>query len=53
MITVAISFVPLAIWAYLLLGRGWFWLCRERDDTAEMSVTEAAMPPDGGWPRIA
>jgi len=53
MITAAISFVPLAIWAYLLLGRGWFWLCRERDDTAEMSVTEAAVPHDGRWPRIA
>jgi len=38
MIVEAISFVPLAIWLYLLLGRGWFWRCRERDDTAEMSV---------------
>jgi hopene-associated glycosyltransferase HpnB len=34
MITVAISLIPLAIWAYLLFGRGWFWLCGERDDTA-------------------
>jgi hopene-associated glycosyltransferase HpnB len=30
----AISLVPLAIWAYLLFGRGWFWLCGERDDSA-------------------
>jgi hopene-associated glycosyltransferase HpnB len=34
MILVAISLVPLAIWAYLLFGRGWFWLGGERDDTA-------------------
>jgi hopene-associated glycosyltransferase HpnB len=34
MILVAISVVPLAIWAYLLFGRGWFWLCGERDDPA-------------------
>src|SRR3984957_12829509 len=33
MILVAISLIPLAIWAYLLFGRGWFWLCGERDDT--------------------
>jgi hopene-associated glycosyltransferase HpnB len=32
MIVAAVSLVPLAIWAYLLFGRGWFWLCRERDD---------------------
>jgi hopene-associated glycosyltransferase HpnB len=29
----AVSLLPLAIWAYLLFGRGWFWLCRERDDS--------------------
>ena len=34
MIAVAISLLPLAIWAYLLFGRGWFWLCGERDDFA-------------------
>ena len=27
MILAAISLIPLAIWAYLLFGRGWFWLC--------------------------
>ena len=31
---VAASLLPVAIWAYLLFGRGWFWLCRERDDSA-------------------
>jgi hopene-associated glycosyltransferase HpnB len=34
MILVAVSLIPLAIWTYLLFGRGWFWLCRERDDSA-------------------
>jgi hopene-associated glycosyltransferase HpnB len=34
MILAAVSLVPLAIWGYLLFGRGWFWLCRERDDFA-------------------
>ena len=42
---VAVSLLPLAIWAYLLFGRGWFWLCRERDDSA------AANPPDT-WPSV-
>jgi hopene-associated glycosyltransferase HpnB len=27
--------LSLAIWGYLLLGRGGFWLCRERDDRDE------------------
>ncbi len=30
-----IACLPLAIWAYLLLGRGGFWLARERDDRAQ------------------
>jgi len=29
-----VAVIPLAVWAYLLVGRGWFWLCRERDDSA-------------------
>ena len=53
MITAAISFAPLAIWAYLLLGRGWFWCCRERDDTAEMSAIDALMQSGSPWPKIA
>lgn len=27
-----LALVPLAVWLYLLLGRGFFWLARERDD---------------------
>jgi len=34
----------LAIWLYLLSGRGAFWLARERD--------EAISPGQGPWPRI-
>ena len=32
MITAALALLSLAVWAYLLFGRGWFWLCGERDD---------------------
>lgn len=51
MIVTAIAFVPVVIWAYLIFGRGWFWLCRERDDalgaeTAERCPRDApAAPP--------
>ena len=37
-----IAFVPVAIWAYLIFGRGWFWLCRERDDVAFARTSESA-----------
>ena len=44
MIVGAIALLSLGAWTYLLLGRGWFWLCRERDDSA-------AMKPDA-WPSV-
>jgi hopene-associated glycosyltransferase HpnB len=31
--------VSLAVWIYLVFARGWFWLGRERDDTAIMLPT--------------
>ena len=43
----AISLIPLAIWAYLLFGRGWFWLCGERDDSAAANNTRQARAPFG------
>ncbi|HEY1780780.1 MAG TPA: glycosyltransferase [Roseiarcus sp.] len=46
MIVAAVSLLPVAIWAYLLFGRGWFWLCRERDDSA------AAAKPPHAWPSV-
>ncbi len=50
MILVAISLVPLAIWAYLLFGRGWFWLCGERDDSAAAAVLPRNEPD--AWPSV-
>ena len=46
----AISFIPLAIWAYLLFGRGWFWRCGERDDSA--SVANRAPNAPDPWPSV-
>jgi hopene-associated glycosyltransferase HpnB len=42
---VAIGGIALAAWVYLLVGRGFFWLARERDD--------AALPADPAtWPDV-
>ena len=49
MILAAISLIPLAIWAYLLFGRGWFWLCGERDDFA--AANKVRNDPDA-WPSV-
>jgi len=45
----ALALIPLVIWAYLIVGRGWFWLARERDDRNEPK------PPgeDFAWPSVA
>jgi hopene-associated glycosyltransferase HpnB len=50
MIVAAVSLLPLAIWAYLLFGRGWFWLCRERDDCAVATNNVRSEP--GVWPSV-
>jgi hopene-associated glycosyltransferase HpnB len=39
-----VAFIALAIWLYLLAGRGAFWLCTERDDWRP-----ARLPR---WPRV-
>jgi hopene-associated glycosyltransferase HpnB len=52
MIVGAIALLPLVIWVYLLVGRGWFWRCGERDDTAEAIAAEARMPAGAAWPKI-
>jgi hopene-associated glycosyltransferase HpnB len=39
-----IAGLALAIWLYLLVGRGGFWLCRERDN--------AEQPAPPRWPRV-
>lgn len=41
---VSIVFLSLVIWLVLLFGRGWFWLCRERDDMA--------VPAPSQWPSV-
>jgi hopene-associated glycosyltransferase HpnB len=54
MIMAVISLVSLAIWIYLLLGRGWFWRCGETDDAVDASDAEARMHAAPGlWPRVA
>jgi hopene-associated glycosyltransferase HpnB len=40
-----IGLIAFAIWAYLLAGRGGFWLARERDD-------RMALPPPQRWPSV-
>ena len=44
--TLALGAVALLAWAYLLCGRGMFWLARERDD-----VNTPIMPTS--WPAVA
>jgi hopene-associated glycosyltransferase HpnB len=50
MTLVAISLIPLAIWAYLLFGRGRFWQCGDRDDTAGVA-NRSPNAPDA-WPSV-
>ncbi len=52
MIVIAGSLIPLAIWAYLLFGRGWFWLCSERDDSAAATNGVARTQEPDAWPSI-
>jgi hopene-associated glycosyltransferase HpnB len=42
----ALACLPLLIWAYLVLGRGGFWLARERDDRSKPSEPQV-------WPPVA
>jgi hopene-associated glycosyltransferase HpnB len=39
-----VAFIALAIWLYLLAGRGAFWLCTERDDWRPVRLPR--------WPRV-
>jgi hopene-associated glycosyltransferase HpnB len=43
--SVAVGGIALAAWTYLLAGRGFFWLARERDDAA-------LPPPPTDWPDV-
>ena len=42
---IAVASIALAVWLYLLLARGAFWRCAERDDWAPASLA--------AWPRVA
>jgi len=44
----AAALLALAIWIHLLVGRGGFWRCRERDDAVARNV---AIP--ASWPDVA
>jgi hopene-associated glycosyltransferase HpnB len=52
MILTAISLLPVAIWAYLLFGRGWFWRCGERDDSAAASAATRPTNEPDAWPSV-
>jgi hopene-associated glycosyltransferase HpnB len=52
MIVTAISLLPLAIWAYLLFGRGWFWLFRERDDSVTAASGVRIRNEPDAWPSV-
>ena len=45
MIALVLGLIGLGIWVYLMLGRGMFWLARERDDLAQPS-------PPPRWPSV-
>ena len=52
MIVTALSLLSLAVWATLLFGRGWFWLCGERDDSvASANDIRLENAPDF-WPDV-
>ena len=44
MIAIALATVALAVWLYLLLGRGGFWRARPRDDVAPPLPLSAVLP---------
>ena len=42
---IVVASIALVVWLYLLLARGAFWRCGERDDSAPAGLTV--------WPRVA
>ena len=40
-----LGYLPLAIWIYLIVARGGFWLARERDDRSDFASEPARWPP--------
>jgi len=52
MIVTALSVLALGIWTYLLLGRGWFWRCRERDDAVPLVSEARSQDSPIAWPDV-
>jgi hopene-associated glycosyltransferase HpnB len=52
MIVTAISVLALGGWTYLLLGRGWFWRCRERDDAVPLASEVLSHDSPTVWPDV-
>ncbi|HEX9169887.1 MAG TPA: glycosyltransferase [Roseiarcus sp.] len=52
MITTAVALFSVAVWAYLLFGRGWFWLCGERDDSVSLTREAKLSNAPGSWPAV-
>ncbi len=52
MIATAVSLLSLAVWAYLLIGRGRFWLCGERDDSAASASEVRLGDAPESWPSV-
>jgi hopene-associated glycosyltransferase HpnB len=50
MTVTAVSLLALAVWAYLLFGRGWFWRCGERDQSVASAIN--APRAANGWPDV-
>ena len=50
-VTIAAGLAALSffIWLYMVWGRGFFWLARERDDRDEPALTPRTGPPSAPW----
>jgi hopene-associated glycosyltransferase HpnB len=52
MITTAAALVSLAVWFYLLFGRGSFWLCGECDDSVPSASDAKLLYAPESWPTV-
>jgi hopene-associated glycosyltransferase HpnB len=48
----SVALLSMAVWAYLLFGRGWFWLSRERDDSVSLANDAALGIAPDSWPAV-
>jgi hopene-associated glycosyltransferase HpnB len=53
MLAQILAALALAIWLYLLLGRGGFWLSSQRDDGAPNDPLSKKAPSNKAWPKLA